>query len=250
MKLHSHFGDSTAFKLHRAILIYGADTGGGHTAIATLHNIEPNAAGIPEIQPGACVSSEAVQDLALTLLEKSARLELLPPALLALGLKGMLWHCPPAINPIWFSPHTNKGESNPGKEALRKLSGDRVPHPHLLFHAKLHGLEVYALRGDSKPTPASRLYQAPYWNISEEGSLCIGTARIPKSPSPSHIPAIEKGFFESNFTHSNCHDHRLVDYPGGHDALWPSLKGKRRFPDTALVPLKHGKKPLKLSDLL
>lgn len=244
MKLFSHFGDTTSFALARAILVYqGAVPGGGHTVIATMHDIQVNSAGVPEIQPGACVQQEAIQDLALTLLEKSGRIELLPPTLLALGIKGMIWHCPPSTRQLWFSP-------NDAKSGLRKISGDRFPQPHLLFRLSPGSLQVYALRGTSKPTPRTRLYQAPYWNVSSGGHLCIGTARIPKSPSPSYIPACERGFFQSNFTHSNCHDEKLVAFPGGHNALWPALKGKRHFPDTALVPLKNGKKPLTLASLL
>lgn len=246
MKLFSSFGASTPFSLTRAILLYTATgTANGDSAIATMHDVVIGENGRPEIQPGACVQQEAVQDLALGLLQ-TGKLELLPPNLIALGLKGMIWHCPAAVRQLWFAPFGDE----PDKKRLRKISGERFPQPHLLFHASPGGLDVFALRGTGKPTAKTALYQAPYWNVNHAGRLCIGNARIPTGASVSHMPKCEKGFFESNFTHSNSHADGLVKFKGGHNALWPSLKGKRHFPEGVLLPLKNGRKAYTVADLL
>ena len=54
--------------------------------------------------------------------------------------------------------------------------------------------------------------------------------------SVAAIPAWERGFYESAFTHANVG--RLTRHEGGFEGLWESLKGKRRrFPAESLIQL-------------
>jgi hypothetical protein len=60
--------------------------------------------------------------------------------------------------------------------------------------------------------------------------------RRPESATVAAIPAWERGFYESAFTHANVG--RLTRYKGGFEGLWESLKGKRRrFPTESLIQL-------------
>ena len=60
--------------------------------------------------------------------------------------------------------------------------------------------------------------------------------RRPDSVSASAIPAWERGFYESAFTHANVG--RLTRHEGGFEGLWTGLAGKRkRFPLETLIVL-------------
>jgi hypothetical protein len=60
--------------------------------------------------------------------------------------------------------------------------------------------------------------------------------RRPESATVAAIPAWERGFYESAFTHANVG--RLTRHEGGFEGLWSGLKGKRRrFPTESLIQL-------------
>jgi hypothetical protein len=60
--------------------------------------------------------------------------------------------------------------------------------------------------------------------------------RRPDSASVGSIPAWERGFYESAFTHANVG--RLTRDEGGFDDLWSGLTGKRqKFPVETLIAL-------------
>jgi hypothetical protein len=60
--------------------------------------------------------------------------------------------------------------------------------------------------------------------------------RRPDSASVASIPAWERGFYESAFTHANVG--RLTRHEGGFDGLWSGLTSKRqKFPVETLIAL-------------
>jgi hypothetical protein len=60
--------------------------------------------------------------------------------------------------------------------------------------------------------------------------------RRPESASVAAIPAWERGFYESAFTHANVG--RLTRHEGGFEGLWTGLAGKRKsFPLGTLISL-------------
>jgi PRTRC genetic system protein B len=76
----------------------------------------------------------------------------------------------------------------------------------------------------------------PFWNLSDDGRVCTGTMRRPDSATVAAIPAWERGFYESAFTHANVA--RITRHEGGFEGLWESLKNKRgRFPTKTLIQL-------------
>jgi hypothetical protein len=60
--------------------------------------------------------------------------------------------------------------------------------------------------------------------------------RCPDNASVASIADWERGFYESEFTHSNVG--RLTRHPGGFEALWQGLADKRKpFPRESLILL-------------
>jgi hypothetical protein len=60
--------------------------------------------------------------------------------------------------------------------------------------------------------------------------------RRPDSASVASIPAWERGFYESAFTHANVG--RLTRHEGGFDGLWSEPTSKRqKFPVETLIAL-------------
>src|SRR5271165_839828 len=119
---------------------------------------------------------------------------------------------------------------------LEGVSGNRFPHPALVFVVRSNVLYVRALFANRRPGPDSKLAAAPYWNIDSNGAVCAGTMRTPKSLTVTSIAAWQQAFFQSEFTHPGGGG-RLTKRRGGTTALWKSLAGKERFPLATLVEL-------------
>ena len=65
------------------------------------------------------------------------------------------------------------------------------PHPSLVFVLDgEHGLGVRALLENRRPGPQSEIAIAPYWNVNEHGSICLGsmaTPRVGRSCEPERV---------------------------------------------------------------
>jgi PRTRC genetic system protein B len=84
------------------------------------------------------------------------------------------------------------------------------------------------------PTGRRRFYRAPYWNVSDNGLVCLGDTRTPDGGGVSSLQQWETSFFESAFTHQNSHA-RLTTHPKGFVGLWRELAGKTSFPERYLA---------------
>jgi PRTRC genetic system protein B len=97
-------------------------------------------------------------------------------------------------------------------------------------------LRVRALAQAKRPTAATKLFVAPYYNTDgETGVVCQGSMREPEERGVAAIGQWELAFFQSAFTHQTG-VHRLTSHPEGFSGLWRSLQGKKRFPADYLVP--------------
>jgi len=114
-------------------------------------------------------------------------------------------------------------------DELDQLSGKRFPQPALLFRASEGHLAVRALAEIERPTPKTKLFRAPYWNVYESGDVCLGSTKVPREASVASLPRWEQAFFESEFIHANVAK-KLTEFPGGFVAMWKSLIGKKKFP--------------------
>lgn len=140
----------------------------------------------------------------------------------------MWWYIPAGKRYISFAKRTG-------------IASGEAQLPALLFGVDNHGLSVWALASDERPTEKTPVYHAPFFNVTQ-GSVCMGNVRVPEGVNIEDAVKWEKLFFRSVFTDEG--DMQLsgikpVD-------LWKSLtNGKlKKF------PVKHLRKAGVLSTII
>ncbi len=76
--------------------------------------------------------------------------------------------------------------------------------PPMIWYANKNSLSVFALASDRRPTEKMPLYFTPFFNIYEDGKVCMGTVNVEIKNSASiedFIKAWEDYFFNSYFSH-------------------------------------------------
>jgi PRTRC genetic system protein B len=99
----------------------------------------------------------------------------------------------------------------------------RANVPPMLWIATRHRLTVFALDSNRRPTLNTKLYHAPFFNVYENGEVCMGTVdvRIKKTASVEEFTsAWESYFFQSYFSHL-LKDHNPIK--GNPVSLWENL---------------------------
>ncbi|MEZ2336366.1 PRTRC system protein B [Mucilaginibacter sp. RCC_168] len=124
-------------------------------------------------------------------------------------------------------------------DALGIPSG-KAKIPALLWKAAKERLEVFALKGKNKPNADTPLYYAPLFNLSQNGSVCMGTVNV-QIDRQTYLEQLmtqwESYFFNSYFTHT-LGNHRHSK--GNLIQLWQGQIGTGRdFPQDELI--KNGK---------
>lgn len=114
--------------------------------------------------------------------------------------------------------------------------------PPMLWVADKGSLAVFALSTNRRPTEKTPLYFAPFFNIYENGNVCMGTISIDIKNSASveeFIQAWEGYFFNSYFSHSLSANLTKVNIV----SLWKDLiQTDKSFP---IEVLKKNNKTLK-----
>jgi PRTRC genetic system protein B len=222
MKVEVEIGQVHRFELREALLIYQE----GRRSFITRHEVVAQKQGPPVLGVAQPLTTAFVSHLAESL-GGSAAAEVLPESILAKSDRMIAWWTPRRRRRMFY-------ENAEGK--MLNLSGRVFPQPPLVWKV-IHGsLSIRALAENKRPNAESKLAVAPFWNLSDDGSVCLGSMRCPESTSVGSIEGWEKGFYESAFTHANVG--RLTRLGGGHDALWNEMAGKRcPFPSDALIPL-------------
>lgn len=222
MRFSIDVGGELELKLHRAILLYRNEQASRH--MATVHSVVQTASdGAPILGAGQLLTTAVLRELARTL-GTACPVEFLPECVVARTPELLAWWTLAAIRPMFFRAGSELGN----------VSGQRFPHPALLFAVRNGALYVRALRSNYRPTATTQLFAAPYWNIGNDGAVCAGTMRAPKSSTVTTMSAWEQAFFQSEFTHPGGAG-RLTKQKGGVAALWKGLAGKKQFPPPALI---------------
>ena len=219
-------GDTVQWMLQAAVLVYHGHNG---KAYATVHGIEGRGKQL-RLGAGRPATKEACADLARSLGAMAGLSGFTPPNLLYLGARTMIWWRPSAPARVFFTPPAD-AEDPPKGSAV-------TPHPGLVFAVAGTEWYVYALAGDARPGPATKLCRAPYYNVYHKGHICTGNVRLPETLSPTSLEQYERAFFDSNFTHPNMP--QLVKGKTG-SAFWrEGLAGQwgERFPVRRLLPEK------------
>lgn len=104
---------------------------------------------------------------------------------------------------------------------------------------------------DEKPADKSRLYRYPFGNVGMNGSVCWGGNRLPTVKSLKDLEEAMLLFINSP---TNNDYYQGKDYCAHAELsqreLFEILKDKNRYPEEYLVPVKEGKRPKVLRDLM
>ena len=203
MQVHLSIGGNHRFELHEALLIYRDR----QSSFITCHDVTARKDAPPTLGPAQPLTVAFIESLTRSL-SGSVQAEVLPTNVLAKADRMIVWWTPARRRQMFY-------ENSEGKAA--GLNGCIFPQPPLVWRVSNGAV-------------------APYWNLSDDGRVCTGTMRRPDSACVASIPAWERGFYESAFTHANVG--RLTRHEGGFEGLWTGLAGKRRhFPLETLIAL-------------
>jgi PRTRC genetic system protein B len=169
----------------------------------------------------------SIRGVARSLSRGRAAAEVLPENILAKSDRMIAWWTPAQRRQMFY-------QHSEGKAA--DLNGRIFPQPPLVWRVADGQLKIRALTENKRPEAKTKLAVAPYWNLSDNGTVCTGSMRRPQSASVAAISYWERGFYESAFTHANVG--RLTRYKGGFEGLWSKLKEEQRlFPLEMLIVL-------------
>jgi PRTRC genetic system protein B len=228
------FENEKNMTLQAAVMLYGDNNG---AAFATAHNVAYDQKGVPVLCEGHPMTVGILNSLTAALAKgaesKRSFNGYLPETVLAVGLSSIVWWLPASDRSVGFA-------------CSDKLIGNRIgktPHPPLVFGVRNDGRwSVFALKENVRPTPETKLWQAPYFNVWTSGQICQGTTQVPPGAAVSQVEGWNKSFFTSNFSHANIHDvGKLVSYKGGPYRFWRDmLDGKfKKFPMRVLVETEY-----------
>lgn len=101
------------------------------------------------------------------------------------GITAVMWYRPAMKRSLNFSSQ------------LKIKSSVFVNVPATLYLVKNKELYVFALMTDERPDLKTKLYNAPYFNIYEDGRVCLGTARVGTKQNTYEKEAdrFERGFY-------------------------------------------------------
>lgn len=116
-------------------------------------------------------------------------------------------------NVLHINPSNDKGTvlwyTKTQQRQMYFVNGLGIPNgiaqvPPMLWFANKNNLAVFALATNRRPTEKTSLHYAPFFNIYEDGKVCMGTVTIDIKNSASveeFIQAWESYFFNSYFSH-------------------------------------------------
>jgi len=227
MQVTTEIGSRREFILKQALLIY-EDQISKREQFVTVHGIlrECNGLQPPQLGPGHLLTKTFLKQLCRGL-ERMTKPVILPENVLACTSELLVWWTPPRLHRIFFSD---------GAEDRREIHGRVCPHAALVWSVRRGSLYLRALAEPSRPSPATPLMVAPYWNTEpSRGSVCEGDMQRPRETDVTTMLEWEEGFFNSRFTHPSGMG-KLTSHAGGFIGLWTELAGTQQFPCRYLLP--------------
>jgi PRTRC genetic system protein B len=232
MKAFLELGGSESIALKGALLLYE----GRNRAFGVWHEAKPGSNECPQLGEGRALMTEFARALNRGL-QREMQPEFLPDCVLVWNSDLVVWWSRRCTRRMFFR---NDGEVPTG------LCGAEFSQPPLLWCASGQELTVRALSTNRRPTAATPLMIAPYWNVDGvTGRVCLGSMKVPELAGVAALAHWEKAFFESEFTHQTGVK-RLVQGAKGYFDVWEQVRGgPRAFPAKCLVPANET-----LSDLI
>lgn len=126
-----------------------------------------------------------------------------------------------------------------------EISNGRAEVPAMLWFADKRSLKIFALSSNQRPTEKTPLFYAPFFNVYENGNVCMGTVDVHIQNSTSleeFIKNWEDYFFNSYFSHL-MNEHNPIK--GNCVNLWKNLINvDKPFPKEALKKVNRTLKSL------
>jgi len=153
---------------------------------------------------------------------------------------------------LHINPSRDKGAviwyTKSQKRPLYFIEGLEIPSgqgfvPAMVWQASKNSLRVFALLSNSRPKEKTPLYYAPFFNIYEDGRVCMGSVDVSIKESScveEFTKAWEDYFFNSYFSHLMGENSPVK---GNCVSLWKDLVTSGRAFSTAV--LKKNNKTLK-----
>lgn len=183
-------------------------------------------------QEGRPFLKEQLQALALSLKETTFRpMEIngiIPENLLNIkqGFSDttIVWYLPPSEKMLHF-------------DSALKIDSGVCKLPGLIFAQNGNAFYAVAYKGNMKPHINTPLFKAPFFNMYEDASVCMGNVKETKQKFVllHEIERLENRFFNSKFSHFL--DEAVVDKTVNLSLLFKKIiTYKEKFPEDALVP--------------
>lgn len=170
-------------KAAKAYVFYETDR---ETCAVTEHQIKDDRLGA-----GRVVSLRGLGER-FSRLNRTDTPTILPKSVFLSTGKAFAWTTSARLAPMWFSIGSRQW-------------AHRVWWPNLLWivNRQQRDLQVFAVGRGGRPSIETPIYHAPLMNIGANGTLCEGSAQLPRRLDETQIPQIEACIFDSNFTHIN-----------------------------------------------
>lgn len=105
----------------------------------------------------------------------------------------LVWYNPSEIRTLHFAKQL-------------KLTTGKMWVPAILYVVNRDNLAVYALKQVGRPNSKTKLYRAPFHNVSDSGDVCLGSAKVNRPQEKTFASMIkywEDLFWLSEFSHLN-----------------------------------------------
>lgn len=231
MKSHVS-GDALArYELTSALLLYNS-SGYDGGALVTEHPVSTGENGAKTLGAGRLLTLRELDSVISQVKGGDDQAGFVPPEVVFSQRGCIAWWVPASQRSLHYRT-TVKEDAN----KTAPFNGKPVWCPPLVFIARARELKIFALARNERPNATTPLCVAPFWNIWEGGRLCLGSVTVPEETTFATLPAYEKAFFRSFFTHPNVA--RLTNHKRGFFGLWTELAATgARFAPQRLLRLK------------
>lgn len=220
-----HHPQKPDMTLSSAILVYT----NGPESLATIHPMEVMD-GLPVCKPGRLVTRQDMNLLSQSLNKASAD-QWISDDTLIVGSEFTVWWTSAQKRAMHFASKSLCDNKEP-MSAVTSI-------PALIWARTDNNLYVFAICGNERPTKETQLYQAPFFNVSSKGLVCLGSTIVPKGEQASINANWVDAFFGSLFTHPGLGMQNLIEGTTL-EKFWLSqlTKPPKAFPQKSLVRLK------------
>ena len=185
---------SSTYKPSLALMIYQS----GEDYYLESHNINEQG----QLLEGKPLKQETIQGMVDVFFdERKNQIQVggyIPDNLLSFDAKPggqyhMIWYRPAEIRYIHFA-------------APLRIPSGQVWVPAMIYQVDRKGFSVYAFRSNSRPNLKTKLFRAPFHNVSDNGNVCLGNAKVNRPKVNTYTSLMkywEDLFWLSEFSHLN-----------------------------------------------